>query len=185
MKKIVALLLVLCLVCVSAAALAEAVTEAKTVDLGSFSLSLEAGEYYAVGEKAMNQVHVLVYPYFADGDQSSNYNFIWAGDAFEVTPETVQSQVAEIEETLRAQLTEAGVTVDSFTAGEPYDATLNDVPCVALELTMDISAFGMTMTIYEREILLGSMGYIVTLSALSTELLDEMTQKMANALTIN
>ena len=182
MKKIFALLLALCLVCVSAAALAEAVAEAKTVELDGFSLNLQAGEYYFVDQKAVNQVYVTVYPYYANGDTSSNYNFGWAGDVFEVTVDDVKAQAAAIEENIRTTLEANGISLDSFTVGDPYDATLNDVPCIALEFQMDISAFGMTMTVYQREILVGSIGYTITISAMTPDSLDEMTQLMADAL---
>ena len=182
MKKIVALLLVLFLACVSAAALAEAVTEKKTVELDGFSLDLQAGEYYFVDQKAVNQVYVTVYPYYGSGDTSSNYNFVWVGDVFEVTTNDVKAQAATIEENIRGTLEANGISLDSMTVGDPYEATLNDVPCIALEFQMDISAFGMTMTVYQREILVGSIGYTITISAMTPDSLDEMTQLMADAL---
>ena len=120
--------------------------------------------------------------YYANGDTSSNYNFVWAGDVFEVTVDDVKAQAAAIEENIRTTLEANGISLDSFTVGDPYDATLNDVPCIALEFQMDISAFGMTMTVYQREILVGSIGYTITISAMTPDSLDEMTQLMADAL---
>ena len=77
MKKIFSLFMALCLVCVSAAALAEATAaDGSPVKLDGFTLNLEAGAYYQLGAKEAEQVYVTVYPYVAGGDQSTNFNAV-------------------------------------------------------------------------------------------------------------
>lgn len=186
MKKILALALALCLLCLSTAALAELqlTSEATTLDLDGFSLTLDAGEVYMLTEKVANSPYLMVYPFYSSGDTGSNYNVVWAGEPFEATPETAREEAASSEELIRQQLEESGYTMEKFTVDDVYSAQLNGVECVAVEITIDISVAGTTITVYEREILFGSMGYVFTLSAPSKEGLDTITQKMAEALDI-
>ena len=186
MKKILALALALCLLCLSAASLAEAqiTSEETTLDLDGFSLTLGAGEVYALSEKVANSPYLIVYPFYSAGDTGSNYNVVWAGEPFEATPESAKEEAASSEEIIRQQLEESGFTMANFTVGDAYSAQLNGVDCIAIEITIDISAAGTTITVYEREFLLGSLGYVFTLSAASQEGLDTVTQKMAEALDI-
>ena len=184
MKKVFALLLALCLLCVSAAALAEVVSGEKAVELDDFTLNLKDGEAYQVAEKVVNQPYVMVYPYYGAGDQSTNYNVVWMGGVFEMTLDQLKAEAGGMEETLRAQFEPYGVTLNKFEASEPYEASLNGVPCLAIELTLEISAMGQNMTVYERQIAVGSIGYIFTISAGSAEDLEKATQSMSDALAI-
>ena len=183
MKKIFALLLALCLLCLSASALAETVTEEKALELDGFSLILEPGEYYAVAdEKVANQIYVQVAPYYGDGDNSTNYNAVWAGEPFEMTVDEMKAQAAEIESAIRSSFEAYGITVSSFAMSDPYEATISGVDCIVVEYTLDIDVYGQTMTAYEREIVVGSIGYTFTLSAASQELLEKVTQTLVDAL---
>lgn len=184
MRKIVALLLALCLLCAAGTAAAETAARAITLDFGEFSLALNGGEYYQRGDKAANQPVVVVYPYFSVGDPSSNYSFIWSGEPFEATADSVTAQVPDIEQTIRDQLAESQIEVTSFTLDEPYDATLNGVECVVLDMVIEMSAFGMSVTVYEREIMMGTIGYIINIAAATPEGLDDITGLMAESLEI-
>ena len=190
MKKIFALLLALCLLCAGVSALAETaaapveelLTEEKALELDGFSLLLGAGEYYYVGQKAAGQIYVQVLPFYGDGDYSTNYNATWSGNTGEVTADDVKAQIADFEDSIRTQYAAVGITVDSFTLSEPYDASLSGVDCVAFEMESTISYLGQSLHIYQREIWVGSIGYIFTLTASSPDDLDKITQKLAEAL---
>ena len=185
MKKLVALLLALCLLCVSAAALAEtaeATTQAQKLELDGFTLDLVSGEYYLTYEKVAHQLYVVVYPFYAQGDMAHNYNFVWAGDTFEMTVEGVEANLASMEQNIKSGLEAQGITMDAFTPEEPYDVTLNGADCVALDFTLQLSTLGQSFTVYQREIMLGSIGYIVTLTATSPENLDIITQMLTQSL---
>lgn len=183
MKKIFALLLALCLLCAGVSALAETVTEEKALELDGFSLILEPGEYYAVAdEKVASQIYVQVAPYYGDGDSSTNYNIVWAGDVFEITVEELTAEAPSIEANMRSGLEAQGITVDSIDIDEPYDATINGVPCVAFDYVLHISYLSLSLDTYGREIVVGSIGYIFTMSAASPELLEKVTQTLTDAL---
>ena len=183
MKKIFALMLTLCLLCASTAF--ATVTETGTkVDLDGFSLNLDAGMYYDLYEKGVNQLYAAVYPFYGSGDLSTNYNIVWAGGEFEITVEDVAAEAPSMEANIRSGLEAQGITVDSVDMDEPYDATINGVPCVAVDYVLHISYAGQNLDIYGREIVIGSIGYIFTLSTASEELMDTATQALADALEI-
>ncbi len=182
MKKILALLLALCLLCCSAASLAEAAAEAKTVELDGFSLDIAAGQYYQVFEKTASQPYVVVYPFYADADYSTNYNAVWAGGEFSMTPELMKDQAGNIEANVRAGIEPYGITVDSVVVGEPFDTYLNGRYCVAADIRVNLSYMGQSVAVYEREIAVGSIGYIFTISASSEEALGELFQELTRAL---
>lgn len=183
MKKIPALVLALCLLCMSAAALAETAAEVTTLNLDGFSLELSNGEgYQQAEEKIQGQVYVVVLPFYANGDENTNYNAVWLGGSVELTAEDVYAEVASMEETMRSTLAASGVTLDSYQVGEAYEAELNGLSCIAVEMVMSVSYAGQSFTIYEREIVVGSLGYAFTVTASSEELMEEATQQMAMAL---
>ena len=185
MKKLFALLLALCILCVSAAALAETAevtVQAQKLEMDGFTLDLVSGEYYLTYDKVANQPYVMVYPFYEQGDSAHNYNFVWAGETFEMTVEDVEANLASLEQGIRSGIENQGVTMDAFMPEEPYYITLNGAEFVAIDFALQLSALGQSVIVYEREILLGSIGYIVTLSASSPENLDIMTQMLTQSL---
>ncbi len=183
MKKILALLLTLCLLCAASASLAET-AEATKLELDGFTLELSSGEFYQTYEKSANSPTAIIYPFYSNGDQSTNYNFVWAGGPFDLSLDQVKDQLATTEENMRSALTSSGIEVTSFEMGEPYEATLNGVDCIVLEFNMEMSAMGMNITSYMRQIMVGSIGYVITLTASSPEDLETITTMMAQSLTI-
>ena len=184
MKKLFAMTLALCLLCVSAAALAEktAATEATKVELDGFTLELTRGELYQTNEKTVNGIYIMVYPLYASGDTAQNYSFIWAGSTFDQSVEGVQDELPGLEESVRTELEAHGISMDSFVTEEVYEATLNGTDCIALDYNINMSVSGQTLTVYGREIILGSMGYTITITALTSESRDEITDQLAQSL---
>lgn len=183
MKKIFALVLALCLLYAASASLAET-AEATRLELDGFTLELSSGEYYQQYEKSANSPTVIIYPFYSNGDQSTNYNFVWGGGPFEMNLDQVKDQLAQTEETMRAALTSNGIELTSFEMGEPWEAELNGKECIAVEYNLRMSAMGMELTSYMRQILIGSIGYVITLTASSPEDLETITEMMAQSLTI-
>lgn len=184
MKKATALLLVLCLLCAGAAALAET-AEATRLELDGFTLELNSGEYYETYEKSAGQIYAFVCPFFSSGDVSQNYCFYWDGAPFEMTEEEAKARIPEMEEELRAGLEDVGFSLISMSVDDIYEAELNGMPCVVTDLELSISAFGTTVTTWEREIMIGSLGYLITISAASPDELEEITGQLAYSLDFN
>ncbi len=227
MKKILSLLLALCLLCACSFALAEADTapaeaeaapaEAETVpaeteavpaetetdaaeadttptkadaalpvliDFGEFSLELAHGEKITPYGKGANQVLAIVYPYYAASDLVTTYNFTWLGETFSFTAEEIAAELSLLEENLRTQFTQGGYEITALTLDNPYDATLNGVDCVVLEFTVSLSAGDVNVTLYQREVMVGSIGCIITLSAADPDTLEDITTMMAQSLNL-
>ena len=179
MKKIFALLMALCLICVSAAALAEATAaDGSPVKLDGFTLNLEAGAYYQLGAQEAEQVYVTVYPYVAGGDQSTNFNAVWAGATGSITVEEVRAQVPDLKAQMKAGFEQYGYTLNSLDYGDPVDGTVAGEACVILDSKMSLSGNGMTLEISQRQFYVGSKGFILTASAGDAETLETVTALM-------
>jgi hypothetical protein len=179
MKKIIALLMALCLICVSAAALAEATaTDGSPVKLDGFTMNLEAGAYYQLNDKKTEQVYVTVYPYVAGGDQSTNFNAVWAGATGTITVEEVRAQVPDLKEQMKAGFEQYGYTLDALEYGDPVDGTLAGEACIILDSKMRLSANGTTLDISQRQFYVGGKGFIMTASAADTETMETVTALM-------
>ena len=177
MKKLFSLLLALCLLCVSAAALAE------TVELDGLTFELNNGEYFVKGEKT-DQVYLQIYPFFSKGDGSTNITVSYVEGASSYTADQFKDAAGQIEEVLKSGLEAQGIQVDSVTMKDPYEATLNDVPCIAIEFEMQVSAYGMSLAICERLIALGKGDYLLAVTAMNQDDLDTATAQMADSMTI-
>ena len=102
MKKILALLMALCLVCLCGAALAEVKTaDGSPLVLDGFTLNVDSGAAYQLNEKAAEQVYVTVYPYLSSGDQATNFNVVWTGTTGSITVEDVRAEVPGLKEEMK------------------------------------------------------------------------------------
>lgn len=183
MKKLFSLVLALCLLCVCAASFAETTVEKNVrLELDGFTLNLNDGEYYQLNEKIANQAYIVVFPFYGQDDTSTNYNFVWMGGVYELTLEETKATLADSEEGIKSGLEAQGINVSNFNMGEAYEAKLKDVDCVAIDFNMELSALGQSVTIYERQFLLGSLGYVITVTAASPEILDAASDQMAQSL---
>ena len=184
MIKRFALLLVLCLLTACATGSAET-AETVEVALDGFTLSLQNGEYCLTYEKAVDQAYVIVWPFYSSGDFGQNYCFVWEGGPFEMTEDDALDRIADMEEELRGELGRQGFSLDSLSAEDIYEAELNGMPCVVADLELTISTVAGTRTVWEREIMFGSLGYIATITAVSADDLDAITDLMAFSLDFN
>ena len=183
MKKLFILMLALCLLCVSAAALAETgATEATKLELDGFTLELTHGELYTTNEKAANQVYIMVYPLYASGDTATNYSFTWVGGTFNKTVEDIQVEAVALEESVRAGLEVQGITMDSFAVEDIYETTVNDAKCIILDYELKMSAAGQSFTVSGRQLMFGSIGYTATITTLTPESREEITNQMVQSL---
>ena len=182
MKKLLSLALALCLLC-AGAALAEAVTEKTTLQLDGFTLTLLPGEVYQRAEEVVvNQPYLTAFPFAAENDLATNYVIHTTGEKTEYTAEQMKSILSGIEEGLRSGMEAQGIQVVSLNIQDPYDANLNGVSCVVLEYSMELSYSGVSMQVFTRQISVGSVATVFTLTAASEEDMDKLTQRLAEAL---
>ena len=179
MKKILALLMALCLISVSAAALAEpTAADGSPVKLDGLTLNLEAGAYYQLGTKTVEQIYISVFPYVAGGDASTNFNVVWAGGTGTVTVNDIRAQVPDLKEQMKAGFESYGYTVNSMEYADPLDATLAGEPCVSLDSKLSLSGNGMTVETNQRQFYVGTKGFIITASAGDTASLEALATLM-------
>ena len=183
MKKILALVAALCLICLCGATLADAqVSDGSPLVLDGFTLKIDQGAAYDVGTKADQQVYVTVYPYLASGDQATNFNAVWMGGPETITVEMVKAQMADLKEQMAKGFEDYGFTVDGIEYGDPTDSTLGGEACVKLDSKMTLSLSGQGLDISQRQIYVGSKGFIFTLSATDAETLEGATAKLNSSL---
>ena len=173
MKKILALLMALCLVCLCGAALAEVKTaDGSPLVLDGFTLNVDSGAAYQLNEKAAEQLYVTVYPYLSSGDQATNFNVVWTGTTGSITVEDVRAEVPGLKEEMKKGFESYGFTLDSIEYADPVDNTLSGESCVSLDSQMKLSMNGQSVNIIQRQYYVGSKGYIFTVSAGDTETLE-------------
>lgn len=152
MKKILALLTALCLVFLTAAALAETVvSDGSTLVFDGFNLRIDKGAAYQKGTKATEQVYVTVFPYVANGDTSTNYNCVWAGTTGIITVAEVRSEVPNLKKQMEDGFKSYGYTLNSLDYSDPVDGTLAGASCVILDSKISLSANGMTLDLHQRQ----------------------------------
>lgn len=166
MKKILALLTLLCLVFLSAAALSETViSDGSTLVLDGFNLRIDKGAAYQKGSKAIEQVYVTVFPYVANGDTSTNFNCVWAGSTGIITVPQVRSEVPNLKQQMKDGFESYGYTLNSLDYSDPVDGTLAGASCVILDSKISLSVNGMTLDLHQRQFYVGGKGFIFTISA--------------------
>ena len=183
MKKILALLMALCLVCLCGAALAEVKTaDGSPLVLDGFTLNVDSGAAYQLNEKAAEQLYVTVYPYLSSGDQATNFNVVWTGTTGSITVEDVRAEVPGLKEEMKKGFESYGFTLDSIEYADPVDNTLSGESCVSLDSQMKLNMNGQSVNIIQRQYYVGSKGYIFTVSAGDTETLEGAATRLNSIL---
>lgn len=183
MKKILSLIMALCLICLCGAALADAkVSDGDPLVLDGFTLNLDKGISYEVGTKADQQVYVTVYPYYASGDLATNFNAVWMGGPETITVEAVKEQLDGLKEEMAKGFEQYGFTVGGIEYSEPAESTLGGEACVKLDSKMTLGMNGQSLDINQRQIYVGSKGFIFTISTTDAEALEGATAKLNSVL---
>ena len=173
MKKIIALLLTLCMALCCVSALAEALqADGSPVDFDGFILNLEEGVVYQKAEKQSGQICAIVFPFYASGDLATNINAIWVDSYGDLTPEAVKADLEESRPTVEKGITDAGYTLDSYEYTDPVETDFGGIKCIANDNLMKLSQGSVSADIYQRVLYFGEKGYIINLSAASAEALE-------------
>ena len=114
MKKILSLLIAVCMVCLCTVSLAEMMTAgAEPVQLDGLSLALDQGVSYKLASKVRNQVYFTVYPYSRKGDTATNFNCAWNGTVFSVTPSELKIEMEAIKQEAITGMEAQGIRINS------------------------------------------------------------------------
>lgn len=162
MKKLLALTVALCLFCISFAFAENVASDGSPLQLDDFTLNLNAGMVYQLGEKITNQVYLTVFPYAASGDGSTNINFV-PSERGTVTADMVNYGAEETKQQIIDNLTAQGYTVN-LEFGEAVEYMLGSTPCVYCDTVMDLAYQSYSIKVYQRTFYFGEQGYVVTIS---------------------
>ena len=136
MKRIFCLLL--CLLCLCPAALAELTAEATVYDFGDFTLEVPAGAVVQQAEKTENAPFFACYPnYDAAADFTTNYTIRWMDDDFSLSFAQVEADtLAQAYVDYAAELERAqGLNVDNIQLlSAAYDVSGESLAIYALSL---------------------------------------------------
>ena len=185
MKRLFALLMVLCLLCTVSAGLAEVVQADGGIQaFDGFSLNLDDGVVYIKSEKAKNQVYVQVYPYYAvNGDDTANFNFVWIGTTGTLTVDDVRGMIPSFKTSFKDTYAAAGYTLDSIEFADPYDSSLIGEQCVVLESQQYVlDPQGAPFDVFQRQYYFGSNGFIITVTGRTPAALESVNSVLEKVL---
>ena len=187
MKKLFALTVALCLFCGSFAFAESVASDGTPLQQEDFTLNLEAGMIYSIfGEKKPNSPLLLVFPYAAAGDQSSNINFVPTEEIKAITVEEVRASIETAKQNLSDSLSAQGITVESIEFKDPVDFTISGAPCVLFDSVISITYLSVPMEINMRQFYVGEKGYVITITLYSSEAdLDKLTELTESMLVWN
>ena len=185
MKKLLALTVALCLFCISFAFAENVASDGSPLQLDDFTLNLDAGMVYQLGEKITNQVYLTVLPYAASGDGSTNFNFVPFEQRGTVTADMVNNGAEETKQQIIDNLTAQGFTVN-LEYGEAVEYMLGSTPCVYCDTVMDLAYQSYSMKICQRMLYFGEQGYVVTITVQSGDkAIDPLMEQIGRILSWN
>ena len=174
MKKLLVLLLTLCMICILPAAMAETADGSPLV-LDGLTLNVAAGTVYELNERVDGEVYVTLYPYASSNDTASNINVIWNGEPLDISAEDLKTLQNSMEDEIAPQFEAAGLQLVSFTPGAITETTLDGIKCFYMDSEMVLSANGITIPIKQRQIYVGEKAFIFTITAMTDEARTAMT----------
>lgn len=185
MKKLLALVFVLCLLCVSAASADVLTSTGEPFVADEFTLALDAGVYYEVSEKTAGELYLAVVPYYYETGSTANFTFRFDGGPYTLTAAELDARREEDIQQVYDMLAGSSVNIDSLEMTYAVETTFCGAPCISRETNMILSAGDTLIPTLSREYCIYSKGYTVTLTADDTESLDQMEDLLAAILIWN
>ena len=184
MKKLLSLTLalVLCVLCLSAACAEQAVSDGTLLELEDFTLALDAGMVYSIGDKDSQNIYVTVYPFTTQGDSSSSIGFTWSGSAYMPTTDEVDANADKIRQSAISGYEAYGITVESLEFSPAVEYTVACVRCAGQDSVTRLVYQSVSLELTERQFFAAN-GYIITMAAADTETLDRLTDLLGSILT--
>jgi hypothetical protein len=179
MKKIVALLLVLGLLCVCFAACAEQITaDGSPVKLDGLTLNLAAGEKYKL-PTGQSSACITVTPFAGKGNLSTNYNVSVVLPGVSLTVEGFRKDTSSYKTKMESGLKENGYNVKEFNMPGVKDIEILGQEYPALEYDM-ILDFGTGDThIYMRQVFITDKDRAITITAYSVEEMEQIGEMIS------
>ena len=180
MKKLLALALILCLFCVSAASAdTKETSDGTPLPLDGFTLTPDSGMMYELHEKIAEEIYITVYPFAASGDTSTNLNLVWNGGTFTPTASEVDASLESVKDNIVSGLEEYGYTVNSWTYSGAVESAVFGESCISVDTLLDMSYQTVNIVVCQRQLYVGSKGYVITISAADTDTLDRVTETLS------
>ncbi len=176
MKKALALIVALCLFCMSSAFAEYVQSDGTLLQLEDFALKLETGMFYTANEKVPSELYITVFPLVSSGDGSSNFNFLPLESPGNITTEMVNTQNKTNKQEYIKAFEQQGFTINSFEFKDAEDFTIAGVPCVLSSYTADLTRENQSMILTGRQLYIGEKGYTVTFTSVSEESIQKMTE---------
>ena len=162
MKKVIALLSVLCLLMGCAAAGAESVGEETTLTRNGCTLTIKPDMLMSTMENNM----VAIYP-LADGiDPASSILWMIQDMTFEATEENRKAYISGITDEAETQYKELGISVQSLEVSDTADVILAGKAGFSFSITTSISMLGEVLTTYQSYMAFPETGtyFVLTVS---------------------
>ena len=185
MKKALALIVALCLFCMSSAFAEYIASDGTPLQLENFTLNLEAGMIYTAGERVPDEVYITVFPLVSSGDGYSNFNFVPSANPGNVTTDMVNTFTKTQKQEYIDALESQGATVNSMEFIDAEDFTISGIPCVLTGYTVDFVYSNQPMIAIGRQLYVGEKGYVITFTSSSEENIWKMTELLETMLTWN
>ncbi len=185
MKKLIALIMIACLLFTASTVFAEILqADGSPQVFDGFVLNLDADVVYVKEAKLQNQVYVQVYPYYAiNGDDTTNFNAVWSGGSGTITADDVRSMFSYFRTSFAETYAASGYTLESIEFSDPYESILDSEQCVIMETQQIILDPSETrFDLFQRQYYVGSNGFIFTLSGRSRENLESVCAIFENVL---
>ena len=181
MKKLLALLLALICLGLSGFSLADdyLYTTAEPLESEDYILTLPENTRYLQTDKVSGMEFMKFYPYSSEGQVRENVQMAWYGFPLEVSTKDVDKYWQSNREAVLKSLQDSGIRAKSFLSDPSYDATLCDQPCIMINHRM----FDGLFYTYLRTIYFTQQGYHLTITAVSEENIQKITDFINTALT--
>ena len=186
MKKLLSLMIALCLLCVSTAFAVRRTATGEPLVTDDFTLALDAGMPYELYTKRNGQALLVVYPY--DDEQRSEiteFCFYWWGGPFTISADRLNNDMETAKKEAYEMYDGTNISVDSAEITFAVEGTLCGEPYISRDICTRISRGSDSATMIERQYFIGSKGYMLTMTADDPEKLDQMEDLISGCLTWN
>lgn len=186
MKKILALLAVLCILFLSASALASGdtlYTTGKPLELDGFTLDLGSGTPYMLYPKETGKIYLNILSFNqGTGDIGSTFNVLWCGGPFEMTAGDLQARIpADLEQT-KAEIEGAGYTVSQLDHTDVAEALLAGEPSLFFQIHIAAVQGEYAFSAYERQYRVPGKGFVFTVVSVDPDSLDTVCSRLSEIL---
>ena len=176
MKKILALILALCLLCAVSCAFAET----KTMDCGDFTLQYDSAMAITEGEKTSGTVMFTLYPLASEGDIQTNYVAVWVDTKVDLSASIARAAAEAAQSSVEDGYIQVGLKVIEYTILDAWDLVFANKKSACASLKTVVEYSGTNIEIYQWEIMVpGATGtYMLTITSMNQSALEDLSKKL-------